>query len=58
MLLVPKRNISIKVRKKIKDQESIKSRTTSDPGYQLESDKFTIRNNRSVISQQVTTRHQ
>ena len=46
-----------------KDQESIKSRTTPDPGYQWESDNVTNRHHkreqkRSALSQQVTTRHQ
>ena len=30
-------------KKEAKDQESIQSGTTPDPGYQLESNKFTIR---------------
>ena len=33
----------IQSKKKAKDQESIQSSTTPDPGYQWESDNFTIR---------------
>ena len=33
-------------KKKDKDQESIQSSTTPDPGYQWESDNFTIRHNK------------
>ena len=33
-------------KKKCKDQESIQSSTTPDPGYQWESDNFTIRHNK------------
>ena len=33
-------------KKEGKDQESIQSSTTSDPGYQWESDNFTIRHNK------------
>ena len=33
-------------KKEGKDQESIQSRTTPDPGYQWESDNFTIRHHR------------
>ena len=44
------------------NKESIQSSTTLDPGYQWESDIFTIRHQtrakRSALSQQVTTRHQ
>ena len=45
------------------DQESIQSSTTPDPGYQWESDNFTIRHHKREpkghpISKQVTTRHQ
>ena len=36
-----KTTLKIKVRKKDKDQESIKSSTTPDTGHQLESDYFT-----------------
>ena len=32
-----------KSKKESKDQESIESSTTPDPGYQWESDKFTMR---------------
>ena len=32
-----------------KDQESIQSSTTPDPGYQWESDKFAVRHMRSLI---------
>ena len=46
-----------------KDQESIQSSTTPDPGYQWESDNVTIRHHKreprgQSFSQQVTTRHQ
>ena len=45
-----------------KDQESIQSSTTPDPGYQWESDKTNnwtprTRVKRSALSQQVTARH-
>ena len=36
----------IESKKKGKDQESIQSSTTPDPGYQWESDNFTIRQHR------------
>ena len=36
-------NYVIKVRKEGKDQESIQSSTTPEPGYQWESNKLTIR---------------
>ena len=50
-------------KKKGKDQVSIQLSTTPDPGYQWESDNFTIRHHKrepkwSALSQQVTTRHQ
>ena len=35
-----------KVRKMGKDQEPIQSNTTPDPGYQWESDNFTIRHHK------------
>ena len=50
-------------KKEGKYQESIQLSTTPDPGYQWESDNFTIRHHkrekeRSTLSQQETTRHQ
>ena len=49
-------------KKEDKDQESIQSSTTPDPGYQLESDNVTIRHHkrepRGKPFQQVTTGHQ
>ena len=50
-------------KKEGKDQESIQSSTTPDPGYQWESDSLTIRHHkmsvkRLALSQQVTTMHQ
>ena len=50
-------------KKEGKYQESIQSSTTSDPGYQWESDNVTInttneRAKRSALSKQETTRHQ
>ena len=52
-----------KIKKEGKDQESIQSSTTPDPGYQWESGNVTIRQSqtrakRSALSQQVATRHQ
>ena len=50
--VVYKLNISIlkcnisKSKKKGKDQKSIQSNTTPDPGYQWESDNFTIRHHK------------
>ena len=41
--LSPTWNFDIKVNKGAKDQESIQSSTTPDPGYQWESDKVTVR---------------
>ena len=41
-----------------KDQESIQSSTTPDPGYQWESNTSQTRAKRSALSQQVTTSHQ
>ena len=44
-----------------KDQGSKQSSTTPNPGYQWESDTFTIRDHKRQevsLSQQVTTRHQ
>ena len=38
----PPRNSLNRVSKGVKDQESIQSSTTPDPGYQLESDKLTL----------------
>ena len=55
-------NATYQSKKEGKDQESIQSSTTPDPGYQWESDNAIIRHHkqepRSVLSQQVTTRHQ
>ena len=45
-------------KKEDKDQESILSSTTPDPGYQWESDNVTTRQHTRALSQQVTTRHQ
>ena len=50
-------------KKEDKDQESIQSSTTTDPGYQWESDNVTIRHHKreprgQPLSQQVTIRHQ
>ena len=49
-------------KKEAKDQESNQSSTTPDPGYQWESDNFTIRqykrDTRGQPFQQVTTSHQ
>ena len=50
-------------KKEGKDQESIQSSTTPDPGYQWESDNVTIkirneRAKRSALSKQETTMHQ
>ena len=39
-----------KSKKEGKDQESIQSSTTPDPGYGLESDNFTIRVGSHVVS--------
>ena len=36
-------------KKKGKDQESTQSRTTPDPGYQWESDNFTIRHQKREL---------
>ena len=47
-----------KSKKEGKDQESIQSSTTPDPGYQWESDNVTTRAKRSALSQQMTTRYQ
>ena len=38
--------IKQKSKKECKDQESIQSSTTPDPGYQWESDKLTIRHHK------------
>ena len=49
---------SQKSKKEGKDQESIQSSTTPDPGYQWESDNVTIRHHKRkprALSQQVTT---
>ena len=35
-----------------KDQESIQSSTTTDPGYQLESNKLTVRHHRQELKSQ------
>ena len=40
-------NSHMKVKKKGKDQESIKSSTTPDPGYQWETDNITIRHHKT-----------
>ena len=58
-----KKQQKLQNKKEGKDQESIQSSTTTDPGYQWESDKVTIRHHKRVprgqpFSQQVTTRHQ
>ena len=39
--VLPNLSISLQSKKKGKDQESIDSSTTPDPGYQWESDNFT-----------------
>ena len=49
-------NCCLKSKKKGQDQESIRSSTTPDPGYQWESDNVTIRHQKR--EQQVITRHQ
>ena len=41
-----------------KDQESIQSSTTPDPGYQWECDKSTVNHHKQELSQQVTTMKQ
>ena len=41
-----------------KDQESIQSSTTPDPGYQWENDNVINESQEVSPSQQVTTRHQ
>ena len=41
--------IIIECKKEGKDQESIQSSTTSDPGYQWESDHFTIRHHKREL---------
>ena len=46
-----------KKKKEDKDQESIQSSTTPDPGYQWESDNFTIRHHkRELIGQPFPSR--
>ena len=50
MALFPKRSGSIEVKKEGKDQESIQSSTTLDPGYQWESDNFTIRHHKQAFA--------
>ena len=55
---IPK-NLSIPNKKEGKDQESIQSSTTPDPGYQWESDNFTIRHHkRELRGQLFPIRHQ
>ena len=39
-------HLLFRIKKEGKDQESIQSSTAPDPAYQLESDKFTIRQNK------------
>ena len=39
-----------------KDQESIQSSTTPDPGYQWESNKLTVRHHRRELRSQAQTR--
>ena len=48
----------VQSKKEGKDQESIQSSTTPDPGYQWERDNVKIRAQRSALCQQVTARHQ
>ena len=48
----------IKSKKDGKDQESIHSSTTPDPGYQWESNKLTVRHHRRELrSQDITLVH-
>ena len=46
-----------KSKKEGKDQESIQSSTTPDPGYQWESDNFTIRHHKREPSGQPIKSH-
>ena len=48
----------IQSKKEGKDQESIQSSTTPDPGYQCHNKTSQTRAKRSALSQQVTTRYQ
>ena len=45
-LAANKFSVKLQSKKKGKDQESIQSSTTPDPGYQWESDNFTIRHHK------------
>ena len=44
------RKNSFKSKKESKDQESIQSSTTPDPGYQWESDNITIRHYKPMLA--------